>query len=368
MKIKIKYYLTIIFMILLVLTFGIMLIFGEKSIYSKAERRKLKEFPRISFSGIESGKFMSDFEEAVADNFPLRDYLRKVKAYTVTKGLMQWDNNGIYTCGGHISKLEYPLRYDMLDNAAKHFEKIYQSYFKDTSAEVYFSVVPDKNMYLAKENGYLSLDYSSLISYMKKKTAYMKYIDITPLLSADDYYTTDSHWKQECITDTADYIANEMGTTLTDKYIENTADNVFYGVYYGQSALNFPPDTLKYLTNEATDNCTVTIYPDGAGENTTVYNMDKLTDKDPYEIFLSGAQPIVEIENPDSASDKKLVIFRDSFASSLAPLLISGYSKITLIDTRYVQPSLLGQFIDSDTDDVLFIYSTLILNSSLSLG
>ena len=35
-------------------------------------------------------------------------------------------------------------------------------------------------------------------------------------------------------------------------------------------------------------------------------------------------------------TEKELVIFRDSFGSSISPLLINYYSKITIIDNRYI--------------------------------
>ena len=38
----------------------------------------------------------------------------------------------------------------------------------------------------------------------------------------------------------------------------------------------------------------------------------------------------------ESSNDKELVIFRDSFGSSLSPLLVKYYKKITLIDNRYI--------------------------------
>lgn len=363
---KIKSILTIILTALIVLLFGIFLLFGNKQIYSESERRKLMEFPEFNIYEVFSGEYMSDFEKAATDNFPIRDTFRKIKAYTVTNCLMQSDNNGIFVCDGHISKLEYPLQAEMLDHAAQCFENIYKSYFENTDANLYFSIVPDKNMYLSENNNILTIDYQKLISYMKQKTDYMSYIDITNLLSQNDYYFTDSHWKQECITDVAEFIADKMNITLFNDYKINTVNDSFYGVYYGQSALNFKPDTIKYLTNDIIENCIVTIYPDGKAENVSVYDMQKAYDKDPYEMYLSGNQPIVEIENTDSTSGKKLVIFRDSFGSSLAPLLISGYSRITLIDTRYIHPSILEEFVN-DADDVLFIYSTLILNSSLAI-
>ena len=65
--------------------------------------------------------------------------------------------------------------------------------------------------------------------------------------------------------------------------------------------------------------------------------------------------------------EKELVIFRDSFASALAPLLAEGYAKITLADIRYISPALLGQYLSFDKQDVLFLYSTSVLNHSETL-
>ena len=73
------------------------------------------------------------------------------------------------------------------------------------------------------------------------------------------------------------------------------------------------------------------------------------------------------IENPQAPQGKKLIIFRDSFASALAPLLASGYSKITLADIRYIHPAHLPSSLDFAGCDVLFLYSTLILNNSNTL-
>ncbi len=362
---KIKNIITIIVMSIMVLIFSILLFFGNKETYSKSERRKLENFPEINFENIVSGKYMTDFETASTDNFPFRDSFRRIKAYTSMIVFNQLDNNGIFTENGHISKLEYSLNYDMLDHACEKFENIYKTYFEGTEANMYFSVIPDKNMFIANEC--LSLDYQEFFSYMKQKTSYMNYIDISDLLSESDYYTTDSHWKQESITDIAERIALSMGAGFKNKFSLDIATNDFYGVYYGQSALKFKPDSIRYLLNDAIKNCKVTIYPNGKPVKSTVYNTEKLTDKDPYEFFLSGSQPIVNIENPLCENDKKLIVFRDSFGSSLAPLIISSYSNITLVDTRYIDPSYLTAFVDTNVDDVLFIYSTLILNSSLGI-
>lgn len=62
---------------------------------------------------------------------------------------------------------------------------------------------------------------------------------------------------------------------------------------------------------------------------------------------------------------KELLLFRDSFGSSIAPLLLENYSKITLIDLRYISQEVLENYIEFNEQDVLFLYSTLVLNQNI---
>jgi hypothetical protein len=155
-----------------------------------------------------------------------------------------------------------------------------------------------------------------------------------------------------------------MNFKINSKYTKNYY-NSFYGVYYGQSALNLEPDKLIYLTNDIIMNSEVYYYEDK--ENSEVYPKSKLESLDKYDIFLGGASSYIEITNSNNNSGKELVIFRDSFGSSLAPLLIEAYSKITLIDIRYITSEIYLDLINFDNQDVLFLYSTLIVNNSGTL-
>ena len=139
-------------------------------------------------------------------------------------------------------------------------------------------------------------------------------------------------------------------------------DRPYYGVYYGYAALPMQPDELRYLSSETLEDCTVYNYE--TGKPGAVYDMEKGAGNDPYELFLSGSISLLSIENPNAETDRELIVFRDSFASSLAPLLAEGYAKITLIDIRYIAPARLGKWVDFSGKDVLFLYSTPVLNSS----
>ena len=335
--------------------------------FSDSERRKLDQLPKLTWNSFVSGDFMKDFEDYTLDQFPLRDSFRTIKSVSTFYVFRQMDNNDIFIKDGYASKVEYPMNESSIDRAAERFKYLYDHYMAGKDMNVYFSIVPDKSYFLAEPNGYLSLDYEKFISLMREKTDFMKYIDITGELSIEDYYKTDTHWRQEKILDVAAKLAKEMGVTLSEQYTEKTLDNPFYGVYYGQSALPLPAETIKYLTNDMLDQCIVTNYDTGRPVSMSVYDMEKAYGKDPYEMFLSGSLALLTIENPNAKTDKELIVFRDSFGSSIAPLLAEGYAKITLVDIRYIQSSLLDHFIDFENQDVLFLYSTLVLNNSVTL-
>lgn len=125
------------------------------------------------------------------------------------------------------------------------------------------------------------------------------------------------------------------------------------------------PDTLTYLTSEITDNASVWYHD--TDKTDSIYATDKFYGMDGYDVFLCGAQSVITIENPASKSAKELVIFRDSYASSLSPLLIDAYKKITLIDIRYISSSLIKEYMPDGEFDALFLYSTSLLNNGMLL-
>ena len=95
--------------------------------------------------------------------------------------------------------------------------------------------------------------------------------------------------------------------------------------------------------------------------------LEKARGSDPYELFLSGSVSLLTVESPNARTSRELVIFRDSFGSSIAPLLVEGYSSVTLVDIRYLASSRLGGFVDFTGCDVLFLYSAGVLNNSSTL-
>ena len=336
---------------------------------SEAERRKLAQLPKLEAESLLDASFMEGFSDYAVDQFPLRDAFRTVKALYTYYGLQQLDNNGYFIHDGYIVKQTYPLSQPSVNHATSAINKVYNTYLADTDCKVYFAVVPDKGYYLTQQLGYPSMDYRDLMAQLKNKLDWATFVDISDTLELSDYYKTDTHWRQEKLIDTAVKLCKAMDTTIpagkgSQRYRVTTPDTPFYGVYYGHAALPMAAETLCLLESNMLADCKVY---DAMGQELPMYDLSKLDSPDMYEVFLSGNQPIVTIENPNANFDKELVIFRDSFGSSIAPLLLQGYKTVTLVDIRYINQNMIGQFVTFEDQDVLFLYSTLVLNESSTM-
>ena len=182
-------------------------------------------------------------------------------------------------------------------------------------------------------------------------------------LISDSYYTTDSHWRQEKLQWVLDDLELILDVELPDL---NTYGQVslspFKGVYHGQAALPMAAEELIYLVNDVTNNAIVT-GPELDGEQ-KVYAPEKFYGMDGYDVFLHGAQAVLTVENPLAETDRELILFRDSYGSSIAPLLLPAYKSITLVDMRYVNPEFLPKFVDFHGQEVLLLYSTTLINGA----
>lgn len=338
--------------------------FGPRQDISQAERRKLEQFPSPTVQTLLDGRFMTKFETFTQDQFPLRDGFRQLKAGFSYGLLRKLDNNGIYLADGSAGKLEYPLNSNSVSSAVEKFQKIYDRYLKDGGGKIVFSVVPDKSYYLASGNGYPAMDYEAMFSAFRA-LPWAEYVELTDLLTSESYYKTDTHWRQETLLPVAERIGEALGVQVEDSYSPAELERPFYGVYYGQAALPLEPDTIWLLESDTLSGCTVTNYE--TGEHSSVYDRTKLDSRDLYDVFLSGPAAVLTVENPAAGNHRELIVFRDSFGSSLVPLLAPGYSKVTLLDIRYLPTDLLPQMVEFGDQDVLFLYSTLVLNQSAML-
>lgn len=328
---------------------------------SLSERRKLQQFPKFSINQLFDGSFFEKFEKYTMDQFIERETFRKLKTSIEIDILKKQNSNNIYEYNQKLIEQIYPLNEKSVVNVTKKMNEINERYINESN-KVYYTIVPDKNYFVNQNN--LKLDYKKMKNIMKENLEWAEYIDIFNCLELSSYYSTDSHWKQEKLQGVVNEISNKMNITLESNYEEKKIIE-FKGVYVGQFPIKSENDEIRILTNDIIENCIVYNYE--KNKETKVYDMEKINAYDKYDIYLSGATPLITIENPNSTTNKELIVFRDSYGSSLIPLLIEPYSKITVIDTRYISPKILDKYVEFSNKDILFVYSTMLINNSVSL-
>ena len=272
---------TVVFCIFIFGFFIINLIKAPTEI-SVSERRKLEQMPKFTKESVMDASFMNKFETYVLNQFAFRDDFRKIKAFAMYNIFRRSDNNGIYVVNDQVSKYVEKFNEAVVKKTSQQYNKLYESLLSNMN--VYYSIIPDKNYYIAEKNGYPHIDYESFKNIVNSTVnENIKYIDLFDTLDVNDYYKTDTHWRQEKISKVVEKLANEMNFEVGTDYKEHSLDN-FYGVYYGQSAL--PID----LTNETLDNAKVQRYIYSGDrmlvEDMKMYDEKKFKNVDPYDLFL----------------------------------------------------------------------------------
>lgn len=337
---------------------------------SQSERRVLKSLPNFL---VETGagtrkrneKFAVEFEEYALDNFIGRDFFRRIKAYATYDFFRQKDNHGIYISDGNAYKL-LRINESSIAQSAEKIKKMRK--LLPDQLNVYYSVIPDKGAYVNTNQGYPGVDYEIIERILAEKLPEFKYINLRDKLQTESFYKTDIHWKQEKLGDVLKQLSKAMYfEEISMEEVNKQIFDNFYGVYYGQSALPLSSENLICLQSSSFSNIKVSYFNTKTMqmEDGAMYEELLFSGTDPYDVYLRGPQPLIIIENPDAATKKELYLFRDSFSSSLAPLLTGSYKKITLIDLRYLAGPVVEELVNvKENSDVLFLYSVQILNDS----
>lgn len=352
-----------------VLLFGFYLVslFDKDVEISTVERRTLATFPTVSKEALFAGKLSDEINTYFLDQFPLREYFRQAKSFFTGNLYQRKENHGAYLVKDNIFSLDYKINEKSIIHFTNLLNSIQEKHFKEK--KVYYAIIPDKNYYAPKE-AFPQLAYDDFYKQIRKKlTSSFLEIDLRNSLTLHSYYRTDLHWKQETLEPVLKTIQQEMGLKSTPFPNKKNTYFPFYGAYYSKGSNRIEADTITYLSSDTINKTEVYNYEKQVFQS--VHNPENGKNIDSYDIFLNGATSVLILENKKQKNEKELVLFRDSFGSSFAPLLLENYSKIFLIDLRYFSSNLLSTIpninFEKQNLDILFLYSVPIVNQSFTL-
>lgn len=353
---------------LMMVVFTLWLQFRTPDTRSAVERRDLASRPKISMASLLDGTFESKYETLMLDQFPMRNSFLTMERLARTYAMGQLDVHGMYVKDGKAIEMSYPLKDTSTETAIRRINYMIDTYLQGMN--VYASLIPDK-AYFDTDSVRLTIDYDAL-SRALSDGILAEWISIFDTLSLEDYYATDSHWRQETIGPTADRLLEKMtGQTRKATYTARTLGS-FQGVYSGRTAVSLKPDTLTCLEADFMKQVRVLRADQNSRalvEGGKLYDESKVGSKDGYDTYMGGACTVICIENPEATTDRDLYLFSDSFGRSMAPLLLENYSRVWLLDIRYIRASRLPQLVDfREGSDVLFLYSISTIDTASSLN
>lgn len=355
---------TVIVFIITLLGLTVVDFITPRSEISLAERRKLAQFPEFSLKRVLDGSFTADYATYLKDQIVYRDGFRTLKAVIELGLLRKAENNGVYVVEGSIYDKFYGVNQRYIDRASGLMNDIIDSIDSD---RIYLSIIPSK-AHVLDGHAYLLSDQNAIADELSQhvNSAFIDIMDLSRDSGADLYYRTDHHWTTQGAIQVYKTLIATMGYTPVENYDFEEVTDAYVGSNYGRAALpHIEKDSIVLAHNAMIDAMTLCRYTmvDACDRFDSVYFREKVDDLDPYDVFLGGASPIIVIENNRVQSNSELVIFKDSYTHALAPFLAQHFSKVTLIDLRYVRKALIFQNFDLDGKTVLFFYSTTILNT-----
>ena len=339
---------------ILISIFLVQIIIPDQEI-SEKEQRALAQKPDSSISSYQEGKFQKNYEEYIEDQFPLRYKLMSLKTKLV-KGLGVKKIQDVYfgENGRLIQEPVYPTEEVM--NLKANLINAFQEQNPDIIMNM--MLIPNKAGIYAEEidTEYQQLDFYD--TFLSKLTDKMIKINAKDILLAHKeekiFYDTDHHWT----TLSAKYLADEFLKDQETKYEYDVyvSNNHFIGTLANKISYEEVEDVVEIYLPKTEDIVYYVTYPEEGKSATTVYDLEKQYSSNAYEVFFGGNHARIDIAT-NVSGDKRLLIFKDSYANCLIPFLIPYYSEIVVIDPRYYYGDIMEIINGKKITDVLFLYN-----------
>lgn len=328
--------------------------------YSEKENRYLAIKPDLDSGNLLNGKYQEDYETYLADKTIFRNKWIELKTYIELASLKK-DVNGVY-----FGKDNYLIaRQDTdkfetenADKNCKYLEEFVDNYKKNT--DICVMLVPNTSEILKKKLPKYAYNFNETryINDIYKEIGEDNTVDVNQMLKAHKdeylYYKTDHHWTTLGAYYAFTEYADKTGINI-EKYTTKLVTDKFYGTMSSKANLEIEADKVYIYEPDKEEEVSVR-YNNSTELKDSLYEMSALDKKDKYSIFLGGNNPLVQITT-NAENDRKVLVIKDSFAHCFIPFMISGFSKIDVVDLRYYNESIRKMIEEGGYTDILVLYN-----------
>lgn len=316
-------------------------------------------------SGIESGRFMDQFESYKSDQFAGRDFWVSVKT-NIDLLMGKRESNGVFN--GKKSYLLEDIAKPDEEQLAANLEAMKEFRKKYPKIPFYMLLAPNAANVLSDKLPDLAVTESQPDQFKEIKETLgsdFTWVDAQKALKAQKdkyiYYHTDHHWT----TLGAYYAYQELAKCMdldTSKAPElepYAVTGYFNGTLSATSGYEggYCEPIYIYSAKDAEEEVELVVnYVDEQRKTATLYDSSKLEGKDKYAVFFGGNFSIMDIRTTADSTDRLLVV-KDSYANCLIPFLTPYYREIVVIDPRYYYGDINKVMKENRITSVLFLYN-----------
>lgn len=330
--------------------------------FSESENRYLTSKPSVSVEKILSGKLMEDTEKYIDDQFPQRTFWISFKS-DFLRLIGSKEINGVYLAKeGYLIEKWLPDEFDE-ERLTENTEALNSFAQRHQEQKISVMLIPTAGMILNDKLPKNAPMFNQQIAFdfVRNRLDGISYIDLNSLFASHSeetlYYKTDHHWTTHgaFLAYSAWCETNGRSVISDDFEIETVTDN-FQGSLHSKVLGNYCAVDKIDLYKRKDEVLYRVEYNFGKAQSNTVYAMERLSQKDKYQVFLNGNHPEITIRTSQT-NGKHLLVVKDSFANAFVPFLLNDYETIHIIDPRYYNGSIDDYMFDNRIDECLFIYN-----------
>ena len=337
--------------------------------YSESENRMLAQKPALTGAALADGSYFSGLEAAYADQFVGRDgWISTKLGFDSSFGARE--SSGVYLADDHYL-IQIPA--DPNEAAlARNLEAINAFAAANPDTATYMTLVPNAITVLADKlpDSAPAPDQVAQLKALREKLKGITFLDVTQALldhnTEELYYHTDHHWTSLGARYAFEAMAEGLGVEPVTEYQVYTVSGTFEGTLSARSGSHDWLDKVQIYVPQPEADYKV-VYADSQKITATLYEKSALEAKDHYTVFFGGNHPRLDITTTVEA-DRRLLIFKDSYANCFVQFLTPYFDKIILVDPRYYYEDISILMKQNQITDVLFLYNldTFLSDNSLA--
>lgn len=353
---------------------------------SNLEGKYYAELPVFSLASFKSSEYQDDIESYINDHMPLRDEILLLNAgwqralISLSASLHGFNLYPTFFGSSYAYDSTHDALYEILQDADERAIADYENAAHAFSA--FAERHPELDCYFYRVDRLSSSSNNPTNSLMNNgvNTSFLtehffgrlRDIDVIDGLqesqeeSLEVFFRSDHHWNgigayaayvdmlAAMSPDAAPVEPVECVTISHPLFQGSCARSALYPVVNGDSISDYIIDSTNYIVKVEGEDAdlhwlqhTSLIGEDGEWEVDPFYNR--------YSEWWHSDFSSIEIGNSSSASEKNLLIIRDSFSSPLERYFADYYRNVYVLDPRYSKVTVEEFLLDHSVDDVLFL-------------